>query len=240
MRSTKATKKRASEIPNKSVKIVSVRPDKIEGLVHSGSREIWHYITLRSKDGVSCSCESWKYQGIRRHRLCKHLVKFSEFALKQEEAKAYAAGVIVQALRGLEILGELESDGLISRDGSTIKCTPLGQDVTVLGVPIQDAKRVMRAIGDKRSALKSILKRLVIARLGVSEKVAQQVLDKLPAKSIDDIACEEHLPGIIENCLEELHYVNSILYNLMDKKNPLRKESRTLDKSLQTILDAMK
>ncbi|MGY5871568.1 MAG: hypothetical protein RTV72_04920 [Candidatus Thorarchaeota archaeon] len=240
VRSTKATQKRASEIPDESVKLVSVRPDKIEGLVHSGSREIWHYITLRSKDGVSCSCESWKYQGIRRHRLCKHLVKFSTYALNQDETKAYAAGVIVQALRGLEVFGELEADGLITREGSQIRCTPLGENVTVLGVPVKDAKRVMRAISDKRSDLKSILRRLVHARQGMSEKVVKQVLDKLPAKNIDDIICEDNMPGIIENCLEELEYINSILFRLMDKKNPLRKESKKLETSLHTLLGAMR
>jgi hypothetical protein len=240
MRSTKATKKRAKEIPDSSVKIVSIRPDKIEGLVHSGSREIWHYITLRSKDGVSCSCESWKYQGIRKHRLCKHLVKFSDYVLKQDETKAYAVGVIVQALRGLEIFGELEADGLITREGSQISCTPLGENVTVLGVPVKDAKRVMRGISDKRRDLKSILRSLVRARKGMTEDVVKQVLDKLPAKNIDDIICEEHVPGIIENCLEELEYINSILYGLMDKKNPLRIESKQLEKSLHTLLGAMK
>jgi len=240
MRSTKATKKRADEIPDESVKVVSVRPDKIEGLVHSGSREIWHYITLRSKDGVSCSCESWKYQGIRKHRLCKHLVKFSDYTLKQDETKAYAAGVIVQALRGLEIFGELEADGLITREGTHISCTPLGENVTVLGVPVKDAKRVMRGFSDKRIDLKSILRSLVRARKGMSEDVVKQVLDRLPAKSIDDIVREDNMPGIIENCLEELEYINSILYGLMDKKNPLRKESKKLEKSLHTLLGAMR
>ncbi|MBE0525734.1 MAG: hypothetical protein IH631_02250, partial [Candidatus Thorarchaeota archaeon] len=240
MRSTNSTKKRASEIPDGSVKVVSVRPDKIEGLVHSGSREIWHYITLRSKDGVSCSCESWKYQGIRRHRLCKHLVKFSDYVLKQDETKAYAAGVIVQALRGLEILGELETDGLITKEGSSFRCTPLGANVTVLGVPVKDAKRVMKALSDKRMDLKSILRSLVQARKGVSENVVKQVLDKLPTKSIDDILCEDHMPGIIENCLEELEYTNSILLKLLDVKHPHRKESQKLKESLHTLLGAMR
>jgi len=240
MRSTSATKNRANEIPDDSVKIVSVRPDKIEGLVHSGSREIWHYITLRSKDGVSCSCESWKYQGIRKHRLCKHLVKFSNYALNQDETKAYAAGVIVQALRGLEIWGELETDGLISKTGTQISCTPLGESVTVLGVPVKDAKRVMRAISDKRSDLKTILRRLVQARKGISESIVKQVLDRLPAKSIDEIICEDNMPGIIENCLEELEYINSILFRLMDKKNPLRNDSKKLGESLHALLGVMR
>ena len=240
MRSTKATQKRASDIPDDSVKLVSVRPDKIEGLVHSGSREIWHYVTLRSKDGVSCSCESWKYQGIRKHRLCKHLVKFSTFALKQDETKAYAAGVIVQALRGLEVFGELEADGLITRRGTQISCTPLGENVTVLGVPVKDAKIVMKAIGDKQSDLKSILRKLVHARKGMSDTMVKQVLDKLPAKDIADLICEDNIPGIIENCLEELEYINSILFRLMNKKNPLRKESKKLEKSLHALLGAMR
>ena len=240
MRSTKATQNRANDIPDDSVKLVSVRPDKIEGLVHSGSREIWHYITLRSKDGVSCSCESWKYQGIRKHRLCKHLVKFSNYALIQEESKAYAAGVIVQALRGLEVFGELEADGLITKAGTQISCTTLGENVTVLGVPVKDAKIVMKAITDERSDLKSILRRLVRARKGMSENVVKQVLDKLPAKDITDLICEDNVPGIIENCLEELEYINSILFRLMDKKNPLRKESKKLEKNLHALLGAMR
>ncbi|TFG06408.1 hypothetical protein EU522_01640, partial [Candidatus Thorarchaeota archaeon] len=78
MRTTKSTEKRAEEIPDESVRLVSVSPMKIEGLVRSGSREIWHYVSLKTADGVACSCESWKYQGIRRHRLCKHLVKFAK------------------------------------------------------------------------------------------------------------------------------------------------------------------
>jgi hypothetical protein len=148
--------------------------------------------------------------------------------------------VIVQALRGLEIFGELETDGLIAREGASVSCTPLGANVTVLGIPVKDAKRVMRAIGDKRVGLKSILKSLVKAKAGISEKIVTQVLDKLPTKSIDDIICEDHLPGIVENCLEELEYVNSILLNLMDKKNPLRKECGKLETSLHTLLDAMR
>ncbi|MHA2024188.1 MAG: hypothetical protein ACTSWQ_11055, partial [Candidatus Thorarchaeota archaeon] len=183
---------------------------------------------------------SWKYQGIRKHRICKHLVKFSDYTLKQDETKAYAAGVIVQALRGLEIFGELEADGLITREGTHISCTPLGENVTVLGVPVKDAKRVMRGFSDKRIDLKSILRSLVRARKGMSEDVVKQVLDRLPAKSIDDIVREDNMPGIIENCLEELEYINSILYGLMDKKNPLRKESKKLEKSLHTLLGAMR
>jgi hypothetical protein len=240
MRSSKSTFNRAQEIPDESVKLVTVRPDKIEGLVRSGSREIWHYIALKSREGVSCSCESWKYQGIRRHRLCKHLVKFSIFAMKQKETKAYAAGVIRQALRGLEVFGELEMDGLITRQGKNIICTQLGENVSLLGVPVKDAKKVMKAINDKRSDLKMVLKSIIQAKADMSESFINQVLKKLPAKSIDEIVCEDHMPGILENVLEELEYVNFILLNLMNQKHPLRKKSEEMEANLLMLLDSMR
>jgi len=240
MRSTKSTFNRALEIPDERVKLVSVRPDKIEGLVHSGSREIWHYVSLRSRDGVSCSCESWKFQDIRRHRLCKHLVKFSTYAMRQDDTKAYAAGVIKQALRGLEVFGELETDGLITRDGKSIKCTPLGENVSILGVPVKDAKKVMRAISDKRSDLKTILRGLIRARAEMLEPVANQVLGRLPATSIDEVVCEDNMPGIVENCLEDLEYINHILLSLMEQKHALRKETEKMEVSLLTLLNSMR
>ncbi|MHA1943856.1 MAG: hypothetical protein ACW96M_05610, partial [Candidatus Thorarchaeota archaeon] len=240
MRSTRSTITRANEIPDDSVKLVSVRPDKIEGLVHSGSREIWHYATLRSKDGVSCSCESWKYQGIRKHRLCKHLVKFAQYALDDDEAKPYAAGVILQALRGLEVYGELETDKLIVRDKDTTRCTDLGKSVAVLGVPVRDTKKVMRAIADEKSDLKTILKSVVLSRTSVPKDVVQRVLDRLPAKTIEEIICEEDMPGIIENCLEELEYINSILLELMTSKHGARKESKKLHTNLLMLLESMR
>ena len=240
MRSTRSTYSKAKEIPDNSVKLVSVRPDKIEGLVHSGSREIWHYASLRSKDGVSCSCESWKYQGIRKHRLCKHLVKFARYALDNEDSKPYAAGVILQALRGLEVYGELETDKLIVRDNETLLCTDLGRSVVVLGVPVKDAKKVMRAIADEKSDLKTILKSVVLSRTTVPKDVLKRVLDGLPAKTIEEIICEEDMPGIIENCLEELEYINSILQKLMASKHGARKESKKLHKNLLMLLEAMR
>jgi superfamily II helicase len=238
LRSTRSTYSRSLEIPDESVKLVSVRPDKIEGLVHSGSREIWHYITLRSREGVSCSCESWKFQGIRKHRLCKHLVKFATYAMKQNETKAYAAGVIKQALRGLEVFGELEIDGLITRDGKSIRCTPLGENVSLLGVPVKDAKKVMRALSDKRSDLKAILKNVMQARADLLESVANHVLNRLPAGSIDDMIDENTMPGILENCIEELEYVNFILLSLMDEKHVLRRQSEEMESNLLAILDS--
>jgi hypothetical protein len=240
MRSTRATYARAKEIPDDSVKIVSVRPDKIEGLVHSGSREIWHYATLRSKEGMSCSCESWKYQGIRKHRLCKHLVKFSQYALDNDDSKPYAAGVILQALRGLEVYGELERDRLIVREKETARCTDLGKNVAVLGVPVRDAKKVMLAVSDEKSDLKTILKSIVLTRTTAPKDVVMRVLDRLPAKTIEEIICEEDMPGIIENCLEELEYINSILLKLIRSKHRARKESLELQDNLLLLLESMR
>jgi len=240
LRSTRSTSSRAKEIPNKSVKLVSVRPDKIEGLVHSGSREIWHYTTLRAKDGVSCSCESWKYQGIKKHRLCKHLIKFAKFALNERDTKPYAAGVILQALRGLEVYDELEADQLIIRDKEGVRCTERGKDVAFLGVPVKDAKRVMGAISDRKSDLKTILKNVVLTRTTIPKEVVEHVLGKLPSKSIEDIVCEDDMPGIVENCLEELEYVNSILLKLLDSKHSARKESEKLEENLLLLLESMK
>ncbi|MFX1485042.1 MAG: hypothetical protein ACFFCP_17830, partial [Promethearchaeota archaeon] len=240
LRSTRSTFSRAGEIPDTSVKLVSVRPDKIEGLVHSGSREIWHYTTLRAKDGVSCSCESWKYQGIRKHRLCKHLVKFARYVLNEDDTKPYAAGVIMQALRGLEVYDELEADRLIVRDKEGPRCTELGGDVAVLGVPVKDAKRVMKAIADEKSDLKTILRNVVLTRTSIPIKIVKRVLSKLPAESIEDIICEDDMPGIVENCLEELEYINSILLKLLDSKHSAREESKRLEESLLQLLESMK
>lgn len=239
-RSTRSTFSRAKDIPNKSVKFTSVRPDKIEGLVHSGSREIWHYTTLRAKEGVSCSCESWKYQGIRKHRLCKHLIKFAQFALNEDDTKPYAAGVILQALRGLEVYDELEADKLIARDKDGVRCTERGEDVAVLGIPVKDAKRVMKAIADEKSDLKTILSNIVLARSMIPKQVVQRVLSKLPSKEIEEVVCEDDMPGIVENCIEELEYLNSILLKLLDSKHSARKESEKLEKSLQLLLEAMR
>jgi len=74
----------------------------------------------------------------------------------------------------------------------------------------------------------------------MSDTIVKEVLDKLPAKDIADLICEDNMPGIIENCLEELEYINSILFRLMNKKNPLRKESKKLEKSLHALLGAMR
>ncbi|MHA2151358.1 MAG: hypothetical protein ACXAAQ_05135 [Candidatus Thorarchaeota archaeon] len=209
MRSTRSTFSRAKEIPDTSVKVVSVRPDKI-------------------------------YQGIRKHRLCKHLVKFARYAMDNEDSKPYAAGVILQALRGLEVYGELETDKLIVRDNEVTRCTDLGKSVAVLGVPVKDAKSVMRAISDEKSDLKKILRSVLLARKTLPKDVVKRVLDKLPAKNLEEIICEEDMPGIIENCLEELEYVNSILLKLLSSKHTAKKESKKLNTNLLMLLESMK
>ena len=167
-------------------------------------------------------------------------MKFSRYALDNEDTKPYAAGVILQALRGLEVYGELENDGLIVRDNEITRCTDLGKSAAVLGVPVQDTKSVMRAISDKKSDLKKMLRSVVLARKTLPKDVVKYVLDRLPAKSIEEIICEEDMPGIIENCLEELEYINSILLKLLSSKHSARKESKKLHSNLLMLLESMK
>ncbi|MFW9886636.1 MAG: hypothetical protein ACFFER_00535 [Candidatus Thorarchaeota archaeon] len=243
LRTTKSTEKRAEEIPDESVKVVSLNPSKIEGLVRSGSREMWHYVSLKASDGVSCSCESWKYQGIRKHRLCKHLVKFAKHALKAEDTKQYASSVIEQSLRGLETIGELERAGLVQRVKRKIKCTELGENVTYLGVPVPDAKRVMKAISERKGNLKDILLGVATARSNLPREVVSRIMDALPADNIEDLVCDKNeMPGIVENCLEEIDYINMILLRLMGKKrnDKLKRDSIAMEDNLRTLIGAIR
>jgi hypothetical protein len=70
--------------------------------------------------------------------------------------------------------------------------------------------------------------------------IVKRVLDRLPAKTIEEIVCEEDMPGIIENCLEELEYINSILQKLMTSKHGARKESKKLHNNLLMLLESMR
>jgi hypothetical protein len=243
MRTAKSTERRADEIPDESVRLVSVSPVKIEGLVRSGSREIWHYVSLKTADGVACSCESWKYQGIRRHRLCKHLVKFARYSLRVKETKQYAAGVVIQSLRSLELLGDLESEGLIRREGKEVICTDLGRNVTYLAVPVRDARRIIKEIESGTGKLKDVLARVTLARSGIPSSLIARVLEKLPAKSIEALTShEEDLPGIVENCLEEIDYVIAIILKLTEdqKRGRLQKEAEDLQKNLTLLLESIR
>ncbi|MFX0054804.1 MAG: hypothetical protein ACFFAD_07760 [Candidatus Hermodarchaeota archaeon] len=243
LRTTRSTEKRAEEIPDESVKVVSLNPSKIEGLIHSGSREMWHYVSLKASDGVSCSCESWKYQGIRRHRLCKHLVKFAKHALKDEVTKQYASSVIEQALRGLEVIGDLERAGLVQRVKKTIRCTELGENATYLGVPVPDAKRVMRAISERKENLKDILLSVATARSNLPREVVSRIMDALPAENIEQLVCDKNeMPGIVENCIEELDYINMILLRLMGdkRKDKLKKDSIQMEDNLRALIGAIR
>ncbi|MFW9911317.1 MAG: hypothetical protein ACFFEU_02545 [Candidatus Thorarchaeota archaeon] len=243
LRTTRSTEKRAEEIPDESVKVVSLNPSKIEGLVRSGSREMWHYVSLKASDGVSCSCESWKYQGIRRHRLCKHLVKFAKHALKGEDTKQYASSVIEQSLRGLEVIGELERAGLVQRVKKTIRCTELGENVTYLGVPVPDAKRVMKAMSERKGNLKDILLGVATARSNLPREVMSRIIDALPADNIEDLVCDKNeMPGIVENCIEEIDYINMTLLGLMGekRKDKLKKDSIAMEDNLRTLIGAIR
>ncbi|TXT56494.1 MAG: hypothetical protein BAJATHORv1_20083 [Candidatus Thorarchaeota archaeon] len=240
-RATKTSQKRAQEIDDEMVSLVSVTPYKIEGLVRSQSRDLWHLVSLRTKEGVSCSCESWKYQGLKRHRLCKHLIKFSRFVIQEEETKPYATGVLRQAFRGLEILDDLERNGLVQRVGKKIDCTELGKSVSILGVPIRDAKRVLKALSKKEDNITKIIERIVVSRTGLPKKMVSRIVSTIETEDISEITCEEDFPGIIENCIEEIQYVNQILLSFIktDEKTSLGKESQVLEKQLLKILAAI-
>jgi hypothetical protein len=238
LRATKSTLKRADQIPDKSVKLVSVTPTKIDGLVRSGSREMWHYVKLRSTEGVSCSCESWKYQGIRKHRLCKHLVKFARFALANQDTKPYAAAVIGPALRGLEIVGALEEEGLLVQSGKTMRCTDLGRSVGSLGATVRDIRIIKKAVEQTEGDLKAVLQRTLKARTGIPARIINKLVEKIPTESIEDLIDENFdLPGICENCLEEILYIISILKGLPGIDKKLKKESIKLgDKTRSSVM----
>ncbi|MHA2264783.1 MAG: hypothetical protein ACXAEN_20520 [Candidatus Thorarchaeota archaeon] len=240
LRTTKTTADRAKEIPDKDVRLVSVNPSKIEGLVHSRTRDLWHHVVLRAGEGVSCTCESWKFQGIRRHRLCKHLVKFASFALNEEETKPYARSVTIQALRGMEILRELESDGLILRDDDSFRCSSLGGNVSVLGVPVKDAKAVMKTLAGKKGDLKKILLTVTTSRTGLPRAIVKRTLERMESDSLNEIVTHTNdPPGIVENIIEEIQYVNSILLRLMagSSRRGLNRDSFKLNQSLLKLLD---
>jgi hypothetical protein len=239
-RAVKSTIARANEIPDSSVKLVSVTPHKIEGLIHSASRDLWHHVILRDDEGLSCTCESWKYQGIKRHRLCKHLVKFMRYAARKEGVSQYASSVIRQALAGLEILDELVRDGLVAREEKGFRCTDLGRAVTALGIPMKDAKRVMKALAGDRANLSEILLDIAGARSSEGREIWQQVIKLVELKEVKEIEfCENDIPGVMENCFEDLQYLNVILLGLIGEgKDPLRKDAEIMDKKLNAILDA--
>jgi hypothetical protein len=238
MRATKSIITRAGEIADSSVKLVSVNPKKVEGLIHSASRDLWHHVILRAEEGVSCTCESWKYQGIRKHRLCKHLVKFMNYAVEKDDISQYASALIDQSLRGLELLDELENGGLVFRRGRVHECSDAGKSVTMLGIPVSVAKRVMKELGKQDAELRNILLEVAAARTAVPRKVWKRVLAATEQGIKGEIElCDDDIPGIIENCLEDLQYLNTILEGLVGKKRKsLRKEIDYMEKRLRYLI----
>ncbi len=239
LRSTKATIKRAKDIPDDSVKLVSVTPSKIAGLIRSSSRELWHYVVLKSEEGVSCSCESWKYQGIRKHRLCKHLVKFSDFVIDDVDTKPYAVSIIRTALWGLEIVGELDKEDLLHPEGKTMRCSKLGTKIAMLGIPMRDARSILKAIRRKDTAPKSILSRILNANTSLPKRLIDYILNSIPAEKISSLMSDDIArPGLIENVLEELLYalnmVSALDDAILDKKTT--KELKKIEENIQSLL----
>jgi len=149
--------------------------------------------------------------------------------------------VIEQSLRGLEIISDLESAGLVQRVKKTIKCTDMGENVTYLGVPVRDAKRVMKALSQSESSLKSVLLSVAVARSNIPKDVVTRIVEALPAESMENLVCEKNeMPGIVENCIEEIDYINMILLRLMGdkRKDNLKKDSIALENNLRTLIGA--
>ena len=239
LRSTKATIKRAEEIPDSSVKLVSISPTKIAGLVRSSSREIWHYVVLKSEEGISCSCESWKYQGIRKHRLCKHLVKFSQYTTENIETKPYALSIIKTALWGLEIIGELDKDDLLQPEGKTMRCTKLGFRVASLGIPVRDARTIVELISKDYKDTKTVLCKIVESNAGLPAEYLHTILSELSEKHIETLAVKANTqPGILENYLEESLYSLNVALAFDDKihDKKLVKEFKKIQEELQWLL----
>lgn len=238
-RAVRSTISRANEIPDSKVKLVSVTPRKIEGLIHSESRDLWHHVIMREDEGLSCTCESWKYQGIRRHRLCKHLVKFMQYATKKEGVSQYAVALIHKSLTGLEILDELEKEGLVYRSERKMICTALGKNVKLLGIPVRDAKKVMKVLSTENANLQQILLELAGSKSSICKDIWKRVLKVVSENDGTAIEfCEDDIPGIMENCFEDLHYYNTILLGLIDeRKQDLREEARRMSARLKVILD---
>ncbi|MEM2141725.1 MAG: hypothetical protein QXQ81_00495, partial [Candidatus Thorarchaeota archaeon] len=214
-RTTRSTIDRARRVSDKSVRLVSVSPTKIEGLVHSGSRELWHYAALRTSDGASCSCESWKYQGVRRHRLCKHLAKLAMYSLSQAESRPYAASIIRRSLQGLGALESLEQQGFVNRDGSAILCTTLGRRTAMMGVPLREAKIMIDMTSGRRGDLVEAISQVAIANTGLPASLVKQVVKSVRQKNDESLISCDDLPGIVENILEELHYVAGLLVRIV-------------------------
>jgi len=237
LRSTKAARERAEKIPDKSVRIVTTRPEKIEGLVHSQSRDLWHHVLLRAAEGISCTCEAWKYQGAKRHRLCKHIVKFIRTALKTETS-TYATAVVQQALTGLEVIDDLESESFVKKAKDGLECTSLGESVAFLGVPVEDAKLVTKAVSKKRVNLNDLLERVVIDRTGAPSDLVRRVIASAEENHDKGIPyCEDDSPGILENVIEELHYVNSIILGLTSReRKQLRQRIQSLGEGFIRLL----
>ena len=78
--------------------------------------------------------------------------------------------------------------------------------------------------------MKGMLRSVAIARADLPRDVLERVLKALPVKDVEDlIKDEKNLPGIVENCLEELDYVNSILLKLMEGRKRTDMKKKPLD-----------
>ncbi|MGQ4913016.1 MAG: hypothetical protein ACP6KW_12680, partial [Candidatus Thorarchaeota archaeon] len=104
----------------------------------------------------------------------------------------------------------------------------------------RDARRVMRALEKEKSDLRTLLRGIIHARTDLPGEIVTEVLKRIPAQTSEEVFCDEYMPGIVENCLEEIEYINSILLRLLESDHPLKRESEALEKNLLNLLESMR
>jgi len=102
----------------------------------------------------------------------------------------------------------------------------------------EDIKRVMKELEKKDAEIRNVLLEVAVARTNVPRKIWKRVISVTePDVKGKMNLCDDDIPGVIENCLEDLHYLNTILEGLVDKKRvSLRKEIAYLDKRLWDLI----
>ncbi|MHA1577700.1 MAG: hypothetical protein ACTSU3_10105, partial [Candidatus Thorarchaeota archaeon] len=89
--------------------------------------------------------------------------------------------------------------------------------------------------------LHDIIHSMIKARSNLDKVVLKRVLEStMPGVKGEIEFCDDDIPGIVENCLEEIQYVNSILSGLLSpERKKLKKEISTLEERVQFLLKCL-
>jgi hypothetical protein len=101
----------------------------------------------------------------------------------------------------------------------------------------------MKAISERKGNLKGILLSVAAARSNLPRDIVSRIIDALPADNVEELVCDKNeMPGIVENCIEELDYINMILLRLMGEKrrDKLKKDSIAMENNLRTLISAIR